>query len=140
MPTYEVVGPATRDRTSTDCIFEREIPSDEPGGGFSERNIGVTVSRAGHWDPGGQLGVAKSGQETSDRSEEKRYCDSWTCKLFSSTSGDDEEASANSRTNTESDDIPYRQGLFETAPCRFFLLLLTQDFINSLLSVKLMKK
>src|SRR5262249_11113399 len=42
----EVVGPTMRDSRGPHCVFEHEIPADDPGKQLAERRVGVSVSRA----------------------------------------------------------------------------------------------
>ena len=45
---HDVTGPADRDGDRAECIFQNQIPADNPREKFAERGIAVRVRAPGH--------------------------------------------------------------------------------------------
>jgi len=70
-------------KTHTDChvrasVFENQIPADNPGNQFSQRGVGVGISRTRDGNHGRQFGVTEAGQRADHGHQNQRDGDGWT--------------------------------------------------------------
>ena len=79
-----MLGKTHADRHVADGVLKNQVPSDNPGGEFAHRGIGVGIGTAGNRNHGRKLGVADGGESAGDGHENKREGDrrpcSWTAE------------------------------------------------------------
>src|SRR5262249_9915035 len=62
----EITGPTNRHRHVADGVLENEVPADYPGDQFTERGVGISVSRARDRNHRSELGITERGKATRD--------------------------------------------------------------------------
>src|SRR5258708_1547297 len=67
----EVVRPAGRDRAGAHSVFERKVPSDDPGKEFAKRRVCVGISAARERNHRRKFRVAQSGERTPKARQDK---------------------------------------------------------------------
>ena len=67
-----VGGKAHADAHVAEGVLQNQIPADDPGDEFAERDISVCVSRAGDGNHGRQFGVTEPGNDTNDGYQHQR--------------------------------------------------------------------
>ena len=67
----EIAGPADRDRHIANCVFENEIPADNPRDDLTQRRIRIRVGRARDRNHRGEFGVTKRRESARDPGHHK---------------------------------------------------------------------
>ena len=62
----EIAGPADCDRHVANCVFKNEVPTDDPRDDFTERRVGIGVSRSRNRNHRGELGITKRSESARD--------------------------------------------------------------------------
>src|SRR5437588_11029088 len=66
---HQVAAPSGGDRSCSECIFDNQVPADDPGKEFAEGGIAIGIGGAGHGNNRGKLGVPKAGKDASGTSK-----------------------------------------------------------------------
>ena len=69
---FRVSAEAYCDGDITDCVFQDQVPTDDPGEDFSQSRVGIRVGAAGDGNHRGQLGVAQSSEAARDGYQDER--------------------------------------------------------------------
>ncbi len=62
-----------------DCVFQDQVPADDPRDQLAHGGVGVGVGAAGDGDHRGQLGIAQPGERADDRHQDQRKRQRRTC-------------------------------------------------------------
>src|SRR5207245_3276526 len=67
----EIIAPTDGDGNIADCIFDDQIPTDDPRNQFAQRCIGVRVRAAGDWNHRSEFCITQSCESAGDGCEYK---------------------------------------------------------------------
>src|SRR5436190_13132127 len=95
----DITRPADRNRDCPDCILEREIPADNPREKLPESHIAIGVSTTRHGYQGGKFTVTERGESRGGAGENEREHYARTCIYRRRPARQDENASADNRTD-----------------------------------------
>ena len=104
-----IARPANGDRGGAKCIFEDQVPADDPGDELAHGRIGIGVGTAGNRDGRGHLRVAKTGKGAGYAAKHEGKCDCRTGIGGCSMAGEHEDARADDAADTERDQAPRRK-------------------------------
>ncbi len=102
----EIAGPADRDRRGGDAVLEHQHPADEPGRELAEGGVGVGVGAAGDRHHRGELGIGQCAEGAADRGQHEGQHDGRASVVGGGLAGDDEDAAADHRADTEGGQAP----------------------------------
>ena len=102
---HDVGAPAGRDRGRPECIFENQVPADDPGEDFAQRCIAIRVGRSRDRNQRSELGVAQTGKSATHAGQDEREHDGRPGILGRDGSGQYENAGANDSSDAERDQV-----------------------------------
>ncbi len=102
----EVLAPGDGDRRGSDCVFEHQVPADDPGDEFAHRRVRVGVGAAGDRNHRRELRVAEAGKQTADCRHQERQCHGRPRSLCDGGRGPHEDTGADDRADPERHERP----------------------------------
>ena len=84
-------GETDTDAHVAECVFENQVPADDPGNQLAEGGVGVGVCRAGDGNHGGQFGVTEASEDADNGYENERKGEGRTCSGATGKGGVEDE-------------------------------------------------
>ena len=79
---FEMIRPARGDHARPDCIFENQVPANNPRHQLAHRSVRVCIGTSGDRHHARELGIAERRKPAADGGDEKRDHERGTCKLL----------------------------------------------------------
>ena len=102
----EILAPGDGDRRGPDCVFEHQVPADDPGDEFTHRGVPVRVRAACDRDHRRELCVAEAGKQTADCRHQECQCHGRPRSLCDGGRRPHEETGADDRADPERHELP----------------------------------
>ncbi len=95
----DVAGPAYGYGSGPHCVFEHQVPADDPSEQLTHGGVGVGVGAARNRDHGREFAVTHSRESAANRCDDKRQHDGWPGVIRRRDAGQREQPGADDGAN-----------------------------------------